>query len=114
MQEAQTTYSNDLQQPLTKADALVLMRKLDRLLNEVEQLKNQNDKAFYTCKEFSDKTGIPESTVRYHCNTGEISARKRGKSWQIPAEELKNASELDPEATSFKARLKSKTKHNNK
>ena len=88
MSESNSTYNTDLDQPITRADALVLQRKLDLILNKFDQIMQKDDKAYYTVKEFADKTGIPESSVRYYCNTLEIEAQKRGRSWQIPSNQL--------------------------
>ena len=77
----------ELTQLVTIAD---LENFYQKLREDMQQLMNQNQKEFYTPKEFSKKTGMPYTTVIHYCKTRQLKARQEfsGGSWQIFASEI--------------------------
>ena len=54
---------------------------LQRTDTEIEAVKNEI--GFYSTEDVSRMTGISAETIRCLCMTGELKARKAGKSWII-------------------------------
>ena len=63
----------------------------NKILSSIKTLiTKQNQKEFYTPKEFSKVTGMKYSTIIYYLNRGEIKARQKGtkSAWLIHHSEI--------------------------
>lgn len=81
---------DDLNQLVTIKDLEIFRHQLIVDLRAIFKNENQNEKKFFTPKEFSKITGIAYSSVVYRCSTGKLKARQDEPkcSWQICVSEI--------------------------
>ena len=83
---------DDLNQLVTKQDLEKYKKELITFIDS----KISPHKKFYKPTEFSEKTGIPYSSLIYKCTTGKIKAFQESPncSWLIDASELERFNDL--------------------
>jgi hypothetical protein len=77
----------DLNNLVTIAD---LNNYYDKIISELRRLFERDKPEFYSPKQFSEKTGMPYTTVIHYCKTRQLKARQeyRGSKWLIYASEI--------------------------
>lgn len=85
--------SKDLQQPVTMEDLLNFKQDLMRdMVQAISQklLSKLPVRKGYSIKEFSQLTGLEETTINIYCLTGKLKAKQivKGGSWMILTTEL--------------------------
>lgn len=78
---------DDLNNLVTIAD---LNNCADKIINELRRLLKKDEVEFYSPKQFSEKTGMPYTTIIQYCKTRQLKARQefKGSKWLIYASEL--------------------------